>query len=208
MGLIRGNPSVSRYRLLEAPDALTDEYVRDRLQRNAFVDIEATSEESSLGWVEIMDQLAVNFDPGAFQFGGFLAFTARLDSRRISPRTLSRYYRLRELEFEAQAGRKPNSQKKKEIKDSLRQELLRRSLLNTDLLEVLWFPKEHEIWLGGAGEKKRLLFEELWERTFGLAVRLLVPITLGLEMVPAELGPKLLKARAIGLLGGDEDEDE
>jgi DNA recombination-dependent growth factor C len=199
MGLIKGTPSVTRYRLLEAPEEVTDEYIQQRLKRNSFVDIEATSEEDSLGWVEILDHLSTEFNPASFKFGGFVAFSARLDTRRLAARTLNRYYHYKEVEFLAQTGRKPNSVKKREIKENLRQDLLRRTLLNTDLLEVLWFQKEQEIWVGGAGEKKRLLFEELWERTFGLSVRLLVPITLGLEMIPKELGASLLKSKACSL---------
>ncbi|MDR2140332.1 MAG: recombination-associated protein RdgC [Deltaproteobacteria bacterium] len=205
MGLFKGNPTLNRYRLLDSPEDLTDEFIRDRLTRNSFVDIENTAEESSLGWVEIMSPLATGFDPAAWRFGGFLAFQARLDTRRLSAKTLNRYYLIKEAEIIAQTGRKPNSHKKKEMMESLRQDLMRRSLLNTDLLEVLWFLGEREIWIGGAGEKKRLIFEDLWERTFGLPVRLLVPITLGLEMLPKKSAETLFNARARFLMGDEDD---
>jgi DNA recombination-dependent growth factor C len=204
MGLIKGNPTVSRYRLLTAPESLTDEFIQEKLKRHKFVDIENSAEEDSLGWVEIFDHLATEFNPASFKFGGFLAFTVRLDSRKLSSKILNRDYHYKEIEFLNQVGRKPNSVKKREIKESLRQELLRRTLLNTDLLEVLWLMKEQEIWLSGAGEKNRLLFEELWERTFGLAVRLLVPITMGLEIVPKELGGSLLSSGPCSLWEEDD----
>ncbi|MDR1606829.1 MAG: recombination-associated protein RdgC, partial [Deltaproteobacteria bacterium] len=197
--LLKGTPTLSRYRLLDAPQELTDEYIQDRLKHHSFVDIEATAEEASLGWVEILNTQASDFEPASFRFGSFIAFVARLDHRRLAAKTLNRYYQIREAEFVAQAGRKPNAQKKKELKEALRQELLRRSLLDTELLEVLWFPQEMEIWLGGAGEKKRALFEDLWERTFGLGARLLVPITLGLETLTKAEAEALLQIESSSL---------
>ncbi|MDR1578515.1 MAG: recombination-associated protein RdgC [Deltaproteobacteria bacterium] len=199
MGLLKGTPTISRYRLLDAPLELTDAFVQEKLQRHGFVDIETTAEETSLGWVEFLDPRATNFDPHAWRFGGFLAFTARIDSRRLPNKILNRYYLIEEAKFVAETGRKPNAQKKKEVKESLRLELLRRCLLDTDLLEVLWFTKEREIWLGGAGEKKRQVFEDLWEKTFGLAARLLAPITMGLEMVTKEQATELLKTISTSL---------
>ncbi|MDR1873140.1 MAG: recombination-associated protein RdgC [Deltaproteobacteria bacterium] len=204
MAFLAGLPTISRYRLLDSPKELTDEFVQSKLTKNAFVDIERLAEEESLGWVEIFNPLNTAFTPESFNFGGFLAFQARLDSRRLSGKTLRRYYLLKEAEVIAQTGRKPSSQKKRELMGSLKQDLLRRALLNTDLLEIIWFPTVREIWIGGAGEKKRLIFEELWEKSFGLPVRLLVPITLGFEMIPQELGEALLKAQASDLWGEDE----
>jgi DNA recombination-dependent growth factor C len=204
MGFFTGTPTISRYRLLDSPKELTDEFVQSKLTKNAFVDIENVAEEESLGWVEIMSPLTTAFLPDSFNFGGFLAFQARLDARRLPGKTLRRYYLLKEAELIAETGRKPNAQKKREMMDSLRQELLRRTLLNTDLLEIIWFTREREIWIAGAGEKKRLIFEELWEKSFSLPVRLLAPITIGLEIIPKELGETLLKAQASDLWGLDE----
>jgi hypothetical protein len=76
--------------------------------------------------------------------------------------------------------------------------------LDTELLEIVWLESENEIWLGGAGERKRFIFEELWNRSFGLALRLLVPVTLGLEMIPKDKGPAFLRAQT-SFLFGEED---
>jgi DNA recombination-dependent growth factor C len=205
MGLIKGNPTLSRYRITDPPGAeLSDEFLRERLKKNAFLDIEDTSEEESLGWVELFDHLATEFDPAAYRFGGFLAFSLRYDCRKLQAKTLNRYYALREAAFAAQTGRKPNSVKKRELKESLRLELLRRTLLGTDLIEVVWLYRENEIWLSAAGEKRRALFEDLWGRTFGLPLKFLVPITIGLELVPESLKEKLINLEPSALAGATE----
>ncbi|MDR1546146.1 MAG: recombination-associated protein RdgC [Deltaproteobacteria bacterium] len=188
MGLIKGGLTLSRYRVLEQPQAgLTDEYVAERLARNAFVDIEETMDESSLGWAQIFNHLGCSFRTENFRFGGFLAFQLRFDERRLPGKTLNRYFAIALTRHEEQAGRKLNGVAKRELKESLRSELLGRSLLNTALMEVLWLEESGEVWLCASGEKNRALFEDLWGRTFGLALRLLVPASLALELT-AEKG--------------------
>jgi DNA recombination-dependent growth factor C len=196
MGFLKGGAIMSRYRLLEEPqEGLTEQFIEERLKKNAFVDIETTPEEISLGWVEILDHLSCDFQSHTFSFGSIYGFSLRLDERRLPPKILNRYYHILEADFQTQTGRKPNSAKRREMKDSLRQDLLRRCLLNTTLFEVLWLSESSEIWLGAAGEKSRSIFEDFWLKTFGLNLRLLVPITIGLEILPEKLQKTLLNCR-------------
>jgi DNA recombination-dependent growth factor C len=195
MGFIKGGVTFTRYRIFEEPeDGLTDEFVQDRLTKNAFIDIEETSEESSAGWVQILDHLEASFPVESWRFGELHAFTLRLDERKLPGRILNRYLAISVARFTAQTGRKPNSTKKREIKDALRHDLLRRSLLDTSLFEVVWLTERHEVWLGASGEKHRTMFEELWGKTFGLGIKPLVPVTVGLEILR-----KTQKERLLGL---------
>lgn len=197
MGLIKGTLSLTRYRVREEPpETLTDEYLTERLVKNAFLDIEELAEERSLGWVEFLNHLGTSFNPATYRFGGMLVFTLRLDTRKVSPRTLNRYYLIREADYVEKVGRRPNSLARKELKEAVKSELLRRALLNTELMEVAWLFKENEIWLAASGEKRREVFEELWGRTFGLSLQMLVPVTLGLEMLAGELRRALLDSKA------------
>ncbi|MDR2352515.1 MAG: recombination-associated protein RdgC [Deltaproteobacteria bacterium] len=183
MGLLKGNTSLSRYRLIDKiPDDFTEDFIGERLRKFSFTDIEREPEESSFGWVEIFNDLTYEFPVGSYKFGPNYAFTLRHDYRRLSSKILNRYLRIKEAEFIAETGRKPNSIKKKELRENLRLSLLKRTLLATDLFEVAWFTQEQEVWFAGVGEKNRVLFEELFLRTFGIAFRLLVPIALGLEL--------------------------
>ncbi|KXS56305.1 MAG: hypothetical protein AMR96_03560 [Candidatus Adiutrix intracellularis] len=197
MGIIKGSLALTRYRVREEPpEILTDEYLSSRLAGNAFVDIEHTPEERSLGWVEFFNHLDSNFNPATYRFGGLLAFTLRLDSRRLPNTVLNRYCAIREAQHLTKTGQYPNSVVRKGLREVVRSDLLRRTLLNTELMEVLWLIQENEIWLAAAGEKRRLSFEELWSHTFGLALEMLVPVTLGLEMVTGELRQVLLNLKA------------
>ncbi|MDR3203745.1 MAG: recombination-associated protein RdgC, partial [Deltaproteobacteria bacterium] len=151
MGFIKGGLTLSRYRLTQEPEDLTDEYLIESLTQKAFVDIEKSPEDSSQGWVNFFDIYSTEFKPESFRFGEFIAFSLRKDSRRLPAKILNRYYQIAEYRFVAQTGSKPNTFKKKEIKESLRLDLLRRSLLETQILEVFWAPEKQEVWLGGQG---------------------------------------------------------
>lgn len=184
MGFCKGSATLSRYRVMEEPEAgLTVDFVRERLVANAFMDIEDTSEESSVGWVELMNHLSGGFSEETFHFGEIHAFNLRQDERRLSGKILGRYVGLWEAKFAAQTGRKPNAPKRREMRETIRLDLLRRSLLDTRLMEVLWLAEANEVWLGAAGEKNRAVFEDLWSRTFGLGLKLLVPVAVGLELL-------------------------
>jgi DNA recombination-dependent growth factor C len=197
MGLIKGSLSLTRYRVREEPpETLTDEYVSGRLAKNAFLDIENGPEERSLGWVEFFNHLGTDFNPATYRIGGLLAFTLRLDSRRLPPPVLRRYCAIREALYTAQTGHPPNSLVRREMKEAVKAELLTRALVNTELMEVVWLYGENAVWLAAAGEKRRELFEELWKRTFGLALQMeALPVTFGLENLTGRLRAALLEVR-------------
>jgi len=197
MGLIKGALSLTRYRVREEPpETLTDEYVSGRLAKNAFRDIENGPEERSLGWVEFFNHLKTDFNPATYRIGGLLAFTLRLDSRRLPPPVLRRYCAIREALYKDQTGHPPDSLTRRAMKEAVKAELLTRALVNTELMEVVWLYGENAVWLAAAGEKRRELFEELWKRTFGLALQMeALPVTFGLENLTGRLREALLESR-------------
>ncbi|MDR1164694.1 MAG: recombination-associated protein RdgC [Deltaproteobacteria bacterium] len=204
MGILKGNRALSRYRLAEAlTPEFTEEFIGERLQKFAFVDIERSSEESSTGWVELLNDLGADFAIGSYKFGPNYAFHLRVDARRLSPKILSRYFHIAEADFYEKMGRKPNKTVRLEMREKLRLDLLKRTLLSTDLYEVIWLVQQNEIWLGAAGEKIRAVFEESWLQTFGLSIRLLVPITLGLELTAPERRLALMDLKP-SLLGSED----
>jgi hypothetical protein len=204
LGLLRGYPTISRYRILDdIPPQFTEELIGERLRKYSFGDIDTTADESSIGWVELFDEFSTDFGDGSYSFVSNYAFTMRIDARKLSTKILNRYYAIKERFFVEKNGHKPNTRKKKDMRDNLRLELLKRTLLTTDLYEVVWFVKTSELWLFAAGEKLRVAFEELFYETFGLNMRLLVPITIGLELLDDDKRMSLLDVRP-SILSGEE----
>ena len=204
MGLVKGSAALCRYRIIEQPESgpYTTDQIQSLLKRHAFADIETAPEESSVGWVEAVDHFTSSFAPGSFDFGNIYAFGLRLDERKLSGKILNRYYGIAESKLIKETGKKPNSLKRNQMKESLRLDLLKRSLLTTSVWEVVWLADRDEIWLDSSSEKVRALFEDQWARTFSLAIRLLVPISIGFEHLDKQKIGKLMRLEPMSIWEG------
>ena len=203
MTLIKGSFGLTRYRVLDAPADINPEFLAERLRRTAFLDIDHTVEEESLGWVEILDHLSSNFDPLTFHFGPVAAMGLRLDRRKVPAKVLNRYLALAEAEASAQKDGPLSSEERRKLKNRVRHDLLARTPVTTDVFEVCWFLKEEEVWLVGSGTQARERFEDQWRRTFNLGLTMKIPYLLARELVPVGLSPEVLdQIKPAALWGG------
>ena len=193
MGLIKGAVSLTRYRVLDSPPEISDDFISERLTSNRFLDIDAGPEEESVGWVEVLDPLSVGFAPTSFNFGQTVVLGLRVDIRRVSTKTVNRYLAVAEAETETVTGKPLTSNQRREMKAKIRNDLLIRTPLSTDVFEVCWFPKRDEVWLAATGTKIREKFEEQWRRTFSLGLLMKAPIMLAAELLPKDIPAETLE---------------
>jgi DNA recombination-dependent growth factor C len=190
MSLIKGSVSLTRYTVMDQPPDVTDDFLAEHLRNNAFMDIEGTTEEESIGWVEVLDPLQINFDPISFRFGPAVAMALRVDARKLSAKTVNRYYALAEMQAEA-AGQKPRTlDERRTLKLKVRQDLLMRTPVTTDVYEVVWMPGEAEVWLAAVSSKMRERFEDLWRQTFKMGLLMKIPWVLAQQNLPKGTTPK------------------
>ena len=203
MGLIKGTVSLTRYLILEPPPELTDDYIIDCLNRNAFIDIDSTTEEESMGWVDVTNPLSTDFSFQTFNFGQMIILGLRMDTRKVSSKVVSRYFTMALAQAEQISEKPLNATQRKELKEKVRRDLLGRTPVNTDVFEVCWFPKKGELWLAAAGVKIREKLEDLWRRTFGLGLAMKIPFVLARELLPDSVPPDALDlAKPVALYGG------
>lgn len=203
MGLLKGSVSLTRYRVTDAPPELTDEFITTHLQQNCFLDIENLPEEESIGWVEILDNWATEFNPVNFNYGRVIALGMRVDRRKLAARTVNRYTAIAQAQAE-KLGEKPLTvQQRRVLKAKVRQELLGRTPVSTDVYDVCWLVDQAEIWLVGTGTKLREIFEDLWRRTFGLGLQMMIPYILSMEFLPPGVGPETLEKLQSATLYGE-----
>jgi len=192
MGLLEGAVRLTRYHLSDAPDLPQDGELAERLRTHAFVSIENAPQESSSGWVEILDPFSIRFEPQSFRFGDIVALALRTDSRRLAPAVLKRYLTMAEADLKQRADPRLSRDQRRELKDRVRLDLLTRIPVATRVLEAVWFTNEGEIWLAGVGAKERELFEDLWRRTFGSGLVWQIPILLAARLRPDAAGAAAL----------------
>ncbi len=187
MGFLSASTGLTRYRL---PDDVGDDVLSDvqlRLKRFAFVDIDQSMEERSFGWVCFDDLLDAEWATAVPEKGPYLAFSLRLDTRRIPPAVFKKHWMiaLRERMAQlAQEGKKFLSKDQKtELRDQVRQRLMMRSLPIPAVFDVVWSVRDNRVYLATTNTKIRVLFEELFTRTFEAELEPLTPVVLGLELL-------------------------
>jgi len=182
MGIIKGNATLSRYRLKgDLPDGFKD-FLDRRIRQFAFRDIENNSEELSVGWVSIHDFMDTGFAYAAYALDPYVALGLRVDKRQVGGAMLKKYHRL-ELKkaYAAGEGRKLSRMEREELKEKARLDLLSRIPPATKFYELVWDTNSGEVWLGASAHSVRELAEDLFKRTFELELMPIIPWHLAQE---------------------------
>jgi len=179
VGFLSASTSFTRYRIIgEVPETLWPE-IPDRLKKNAFQDIDHTSDERSFGWVCFDEMLDSQWHTAPPEKGEFLAFALRLDTRRISAAVMKKHYTIAlndELERVEKDGKKFVSRdRKRELKDLTKLKLMARSLPIPAVFDVIWNIRTGVIYLASTQPKLRSLFEDQFTLSFDLHLEPMTP---------------------------------
>lgn len=187
MGFLSASTGLTRYRVKDevGDDVLAD--VPRRLKSFAFVDIDQSVEERSFGWVCFDDLLDTDWAAAGPEKGLYLAFSLRLDTRRIPPAVFKKHWLLalkqKRMEL-AEHGRKfLTRDQKMELREHVRQRLLARSLPIPAVFDVVWNVRDNRVYLATTNTKIRTLFEDMFARAFERELEPLTPVTLALELL-------------------------
>lgn len=176
MGLLKGPLTFSRFTVAgELPSGFTD-MVHEQIRRHAFQDPAATMQEKILGWTGIEDVLDTDFRRASYALGDYLLFSLRVDRRTVPPSLL----KVRALEAEQrhlkQTGRKKIDQAAREqIREDLRQDLLRQLPPTPSFYEVCWSVSEGRLLFTSLSEKVMQDFLDLFKASFDLTPLPFVP---------------------------------
>ncbi len=192
MGLLAASGGFTRYRIV---GDVKDEILRqapDRLKKYAFVDIDHTADERSFGWVAFEDYLDNQWRGAPPEKGHYLAFSLRLDTRRVSPAVLKKHLRLaldQEKEHNQTSGKAYISKdRKKEIAERVKLSLMARAMPIPAIFEAVWNTLEHTVWLCTTNSKVQTLFEDLFTMTFELHLEPQAPAFLAERILGVERG--------------------
>jgi hypothetical protein len=192
LGLLAASGGFTRYRIVgEVKDQILRE-APERLKKFAFADIDNSVEERSFGWVSFEDYLDNEWHGSPPEKGHYLAFSLRLDTRRISPAVFKKYVRLaldQEKEHMKDTGKAFISKdRKREIADRVKLSLMSRSLPIPAVFEAAWNTLDHVIWLCTTNGKVQTLFEDLFTMTFELHLEPQTPSYLAERIIGVERG--------------------
>ncbi|HMB32112.1 MAG TPA: recombination-associated protein RdgC [Desulfohalobiaceae bacterium] len=172
MAILSASTSLTRYRIIDdIPESLWAD-IPDLIHSYCFEDIDASSDESSSGWVPFEDPFDTEWKESSFYRGEYLTFSLRLDTRRVPLAVLKKYYKMGLDDLLARNKDKGrhfvSKEEKKELREQTRLRLLQRSLPVPAYFDVVWNSQTQKVYLSSTTKKIRELFEEKFTQTFDL----------------------------------------
>lgn len=191
MGIMSASVGLTRYRIVEQ-DISTGLWseIEDRLRRNAFRDIDSSAEERSFGWVSFDNMLDPDFALCPPEKGAYLAFTLRLDTRRVPPAVMKKHVQMAmngALQSMREQGKRFLAKEQKvEIRDQVALRLRARTLPIPACFDVVWETTHNIVCIASTQAKLTELFEELFTHTFGLHLEPMTPYFLALNLLGSD----------------------
>ncbi len=178
MGILNNTVSLCQFHVVgTAPEADIASWAGECLTKERFRSIEQSSEELSIGWVQLDDLQESDFtQPHSYQHEQYLAFSLRRDQRKLPTALFKAYLKLSEDEFLAANptfNRVPK-QKKEDLRDAVRGALFARTLPTPAVYNAVWDTQRQLVSFSSLSSNAVDLFVDLFKKTFdGLR---LVPI--------------------------------
>ena len=176
MGLLKGSASFTRFSVEgELPDNFWD-FVAERVRAHAFVDIDDTLEEYSIGWVSVANMFDAEFAYASYAAGDYVVLAMRADERKVSPAVLKKFTMKEEerIKREKQLPRLSRSARL-EIKERVRAELVRRSAPIPAVYDLCWNLSDNTLLFFSTSKKALAQLEDLFRETFDLSLVLQIP---------------------------------
>lgn len=187
MSFLKTSTSFTRFRITDPVPATLWGEVVDRLRKNGFIDIDELPEERSFGWVSFEDMLNPVFNEHPVEKGTYLAFSLRLDTRRVPPAVLKKHLGVALKKEEALAreqGRKfVSKERKKELKELVTFQLNKRFLPIPAEFQVTWNTASGMVYFASTQQKMLDMFQELFIRTFELHIEPYTPYEAAAQII-------------------------
>lgn len=188
MGLIYGSGSFTRF-LVDGglPVDYLEEFPK-KIARFSFRSIdEASDQERSSGWVDIMDMFDSRFAAMEYLKEPCIALSWRVDQRKVPPKALRRYCREAEEKIKVSENLEFLSKKRRqEIKEAMQAALIKRAIPTSRTYDMIWNVQSGLVIFGGVSNKLCDEFTEFFLQCFGLHLKTLFPYSLAGRILEKE----------------------
>ena len=187
MGFLNASSSFTRFSIVDpVPEQLWAD-IPDLLKKGALLDIDELPEMEAKGWTCFDDYLDTQWVTASPHKGEYLAFTLRIDTRRIPTGVIRKHVTLalkkEKLANLAQGKTYISKERKKEIKEQVILRLRQRFLPVPAEINVVWSIRKNEVWLASVQNKVIELFMQLFLDTFQLHLQQLTPSALAIQLM-------------------------
>ena len=187
MGFLNASSSFTRFSIVDpVPEQLWAD-IPDLLKKGALLDIDELPEMEAKVWTCFDDYLDTQWVTASPHKGEYLAFTLRIDTRRIPAGVIRKHVTLalkkEKLANLAQGKTYISKERKKEIKEQVTLRLRQRFLPVPAEINVVWSIRRNEVWLASVQNKVIELFMQLFLDTFQLHLQQLTPSALAIQLM-------------------------
>jgi hypothetical protein len=187
MTLGTGTVSIRRIQVLDNPTRTNFKWILDKLSSQLIMPIGIDEvREESIGWCHPFTGEPNLESNTELCFENAFVFGLRCDSKKV-PGTLFRLQMKAALESLSRKGSDDAQQRRipKKLKDAardrIRHELLKHTLPNIRLAEVVWHLDSNEVWLASTSKSTLQIFEKLFTETFAVAITHVNPGTMSID---------------------------
>jgi DNA recombination-dependent growth factor C len=169
------------------------EFAAERIAANSFKDIDDNFEESSIGWVSVMNMFDSEFAFASHAVGDYIVLAMRKDERKVSGAVLKKYC-MKEEERVRKEKQVPKLSRghRLEIKENIKLKLIRKADPIPAVYDLCWNLANNTVLFFSTSATVHLALEELFKETFGLHLVLQVPYLAAAHL----LGPEQEQALA------------
>lgn len=174
MGILKNTVNLT---MLEYSGDIDKDEIAQNVSSNCFMLLDENStEEQTIGWVDINNPTNNLFENEEFLKSGYLALSLRIDSRKVPKQALQDHlYKL----WKQKKGGKLSSDEK----EAVRIELLKKVIPNTKIIDVVVFLDIKEAFIFSNSEKDVEIVSMMFENTFKVSLVRLFTYTKALKEV-------------------------
>jgi len=176
MGFLKGPMTFSQYRVTGEVSADFSKIFDEQIKKNAFPDFMGAAAEKAVGWTDIADPLDTAFAYAKYNFGSYLMFSLRIDRKIIPPKLLKIKNLQAERDYLASrdVARIYRTQRE-EIKEAVRNDLLKKVPLIPSFFDVCWHPHERRLLFSSLSDKMNDDFHSFFHESFDFSLQPFLP---------------------------------
>ncbi|MBW1975388.1 MAG: recombination-associated protein RdgC [Deltaproteobacteria bacterium] len=167
MGLKSGSVNVTFFYV---PEPLTEDFwnfIHEKLTEGRFRPC-SNDDVSCHGFTTWEDIFSVDFEDLGYRKGEYLAFSFRLDKKKVPPMVVKQHLKEEEKRFFEEKKRPPSKKEKQFLRETVEKKLLKKAFSCPMGFEIVWNPMNHEMMAGTTSQGLLEAYLEHFERTFRL----------------------------------------
>ncbi len=193
MALIKGSASCVRFRVDGELPSNPFDFIAGKVASYSFRDIDESYDESSIGWVSVVNMFDSAFSYSSHICGDYVILTLRIDERKVSSAVLKKLTQKEEerIKKEKQIPRIGRAMKV-EMRERIKAELMRKSVPIPAIYDLCWNLSDSTLLFFSTNKKAQAVLEDYFKESFGLRLQQQIPYNTAEQLLSSsELSERL-----------------